>query len=84
METEIANQAAMGTDAYLIGMSMITKIICALTAHVVIRLSLSHFDKTLGFNFKDWLSRVSDEAKATYLGYRILAVSILFGLILGL
>lgn len=81
---EMQMNDVMSVDAYTITVSMMTKIILALTAHVVIRMSLSHFDRTLGFSFKDWITNASDQARAQYLGFRILAVSILFGLIMGL
>lgn len=38
-------------------------------------------DLAMGFSFKGWITNATDNAVATYLGFRILAVCILVGLI---
>ena len=58
------------------------KILTALIAFVIVRLTLSNLDKVVGFDFKDWIEDADDNAKATYLGARIIAICLLFGVIL--
>ena len=69
-------------DIITISIGFGLKLLSALVAFVIARIALNKLDKATGFDFKAWIQNADDNAKATYLGARIIAISLLFGLIL--
>ena len=70
----------MDITTILLGFSL--KLFSALTAFVIARLALRNLDKASGFDFKHWINNTDENSKSIYLGSRIIAVCILFGLII--
>lgn len=56
-------------------------VLWAVAAFFIARMCLIILDRSNGFNFKRWLTNASDSAVAVYLGFRILAICLLVGLI---
>tara|TARA_A100000171_G_scaffold6710_2_gene5237 strand:+ start:40077 stop:40316 length:240 start_codon:yes stop_codon:yes gene_type:complete len=70
--------------AYVLPPAVISALIqigLALLAFLLSRWMLKRLDLRIDFNFKEWISNADDNAVSNYLGYRILAVCILVGLI---
>ena len=67
----------------LLNMAVIVsfKIVLALFAVVAVRYTLRWMDKSIGFiHFDKWIREASDDAKARYFGYRLIAFGLLVGL----
>ncbi|MBR9780847.1 MAG: hypothetical protein GYB52_20795 [Rhodospirillales bacterium] len=64
-----------------IAASSVVQLVLALIAFVIVRWVLKWLDRIIDFDFKGWISNANDNAVSNYLGYRILAVCILVGLI---
>jgi hypothetical protein len=65
-------------DAFLPAfvISFAFKLVMAGIGYYFVRGILRHLDKIIDFNFKEWIANADDNAKATYLAARILAISI--------
>lgn len=61
--------------------STTVQLFLALIAFLIVRLVLKWLDRIIDFDFKGWISNANDDAISNYLGYRILAVCLLVGLI---
>lgn len=64
-----------------IAVSSIVQFVLALLGFFIVRLALKWLDRVIGFDFKGWISNADAHAVSNYLGFRILAVCILVGLI---
>ncbi|MBL4839690.1 MAG: hypothetical protein JKY47_02530 [Thalassospira sp.] len=64
-----------------IAAASVVQLVLALIAFVIVRWVLKWLDRIIDFDFKGWISNANDNAVSNYLGYRILAVCILVGLI---
>lgn len=53
-----------------------------LTGFLFVRVALKNLDNFLDFDFKEWLSKAPPETVGVYLSSRIIAISILAGLVL--
>lgn len=72
----------MGADIGIILSGFIIKLLLAVIGVVAGRSVLKRMDAWADFDFKEWINNANDNAKAQYLGYRILAVFILMAWIL--
>jgi hypothetical protein len=70
-------------DLLLVAVQLIFKMCLALFAVVAVRYTLRWMDRSLTkINFETWLKGASDDAKARYYGYRLIAFCVLVGLAL--
>lgn len=58
------------------------KLIMASIALLAVMFGLSWFDKRTKLSFTSWMKGATDETRAIYYGFRILAVCLLFGLVI--
>ena len=59
-----------------------SKLMIAIIAILICRISLIYMDRVAGFNFTNWLEQADSRDKALYYGCRILAICLLVGLVL--
>jgi small-conductance mechanosensitive channel len=64
-----------------IAAASVVQLVLALIAFVIVRWVLKWLDRIIDFDFKGWISNAEDDAVSRYLGFRILAVCLLVGLI---
>ena len=69
------------SDISVIATSMFLKLITALFAFAGVRVAISNMDKAFEINIKGWLNEAPDLPRAIYLGARMFAVCLLFGMI---
>ncbi len=63
-------------------LAFIIKLITAVVAYGCMRLVLKQLDKSIKFNFQNWMSKTDDRSKAYYLSARYIGTALFFAILL--